>query len=117
MPGAEQYPTGAEGRGGAKNRADIARVGYLIERDDRGADIVRLLEQGLYRQRGQRVDLQGKSLVQGLFTQKIREIAALDHLRPRSPATRREVGLDRRPERSGFLRPNQQAVAAARRIG
>ncbi len=99
---------GAERGGRAHDRADIARVGHLIQHDDRPGFSSTDCRLGWR----QRIGQQRRALMHDVAAQQLIEPAAIDPLGRHRPG-RRQLLAERR---LGFL-GQQQAAQTARRIG
>ena len=96
----------AERRGRAQDGADVARVGDLVEHDQRPGPFQRLLQAG----RGQRIGEQRGALVGDVAAEQVVEPAALDLLGRHRPGRR----LALRQGLLGLLGQHQAAQAAGR---
>ena len=112
-----------EGRRRAQDRADVVRVGHLVEHQHRPRPAFRLCRAAAGRReihRRQRRGLQHHALVHGAVREQGGDVLAGDDLRRLDEAARGErkgTGVDPPGElRHAFLR-RDQAVAAAVRIG
>ena len=99
-----------EGGGGAQDRADIVRIGDLVEQQDQPAGRRDIGEVAL----GQGAGLQQQPLMHGLLAQPPRQFARLDQL-GFQPRRLRRV-LDARDRVGGGMERHQLALAGGQRL-